>query len=374
MHNLHKTLIVVLFLLFFIGLAGAQKIRTVDGVKVISNGKKPSPQKGIPSKIRLEEDFAIGGGEDLDQSFSELTDFVVDDDGNIYAIDLKDVKIKIFDKSGNFIRQFGQKGQGPGEFDTLGRINLSPDNELVVEDSTSRRLAFFTKEGKFIKHISLAARLGVVNILMDTKGDLMAMELGLEEKQMYFEIKKYSKTFEPLFTLDKIEFPIPLPGTGTKINPMDMTAIYQFDRDGNIYYGTGADYEIKVIDSAGNHIRSIKREFDPVKVTEEEITKIMERIPDVGAVNIKDMFEFPKTFPPYQFFIIDVAGRLFVRTWEKGKNKDSVQVDVFDAQGRYISKFESKVETRLWKSGKMYGVVENEDGFRLIKRYSVVWE
>jgi hypothetical protein len=375
MRRIIQIILSLVLVLAFLGQIEAQKIKTVDGIKIITNGKKPEPLKGIPSKIRLEEDFAVGAGDDPDESFASVTSFVVDENGYIYALDFKDAKIKIFDNSGHFVSLFGEKGQGPGEFDTPAGIHLSPDGTLVIEDALARRLVFFSKKGKFIKNLSLADKLGVVNLLMDSKGDYLAREIGFEENQMFFEMKKYDRGFKPLFTLDKIKFPVPVPGSGNKMNLMDVMAIYQFDKDDNIFYGRNLDYEIKVLTPDGKHIRSIQKEFDPVKVTEEDIEKMLKAAQNVATVNVRDMFEFPKNFPPYQHFTVDDQGRLFVRTWEKAKNEDEDEyvVDVFDAEGRYIGKFETRADIRLWKDGKTYALFEDDEGFRVIKRYSVFW-
>ena len=352
----------------------AQKTRIVDGATIITNGKNPNPQKGVPSNVRWEEDFTIGTGDNPEQSFALVSAFVVDEEGIIYALDTQDTKVKIYDQSGNFLMLFGQKGQGPGEFDTPVSLHLSPEDELVVEDAIGRRLVFFTKEGKFIKNLSMAAQLGAVNTLMDGMGGFLAREMGFEGNLMFFEMKKYDKEFSPLFSIDKINFPLPLPGSGNKINVMDIMAVYQFDNDGNILYGRNLDYEIKILSPEGKHIRSIRKEYEPVKVTEEDITTMLKMIPNVGAGNIKDMLEFPKNFPPYQYFTLDELGRLFVKTWKKGKNENEFVFDVFDAEGRYIDRFETKLDIMLWKSEKMYAMEEDDEGYRVIKRFSVFWD
>jgi hypothetical protein len=143
---------------------------------------------------------------------------------------------------------------------------------------------------------------------------------------------------------------------------------------GNIYYGRNLDYEIKVFTPAGKHIKSIKKDYEPQKITEEDIQEMLDRIPNMGAVNVKEMFEFPKLFPPYQYFTIDEDNRIFVRTWEKGENDGEFFYDVFDSEGRYIAQFPSTMDIRLWKKGKAYSYEQNEDGFNIIKRYTVRWE
>src|SRR5512136_3014258 len=105
-----------LLLAYFMGSPiWAQKIKTVDGVTVVSNGKKPVAVKGQPAKISLVEELAVGGGGNPDESLSQVSTFVVDGEGGIFALDFKEQKIKVFDRSGKFLRQIGKPGQGPGE-------------------------------------------------------------------------------------------------------------------------------------------------------------------------------------------------------------------------------------------------------------------
>jgi hypothetical protein len=354
-----------------------QEKKTVGEVQIIQNGKKPNPPKGIPSKVIFEPECIAGASEDTEKSFSQVTSLVVDNDGTIFALDFKEQKIKVFDNEGQFIRSFGEKGQGPGELQMASGIHLSPAQELVVEDGLSKKLVYFNKEGKYIRDISFADKLTMVGLLMDQRGDYLGRELKLEGQKMFFEIIKFDPELKPLFSLDKIEFPIPLPGSGNKINLMDVLSIYQFDGSGNIYYGRNQDYEIKVYSPEGKHLKSIRKEYDEQKVTEKDVEEILDRmgsVPSMGGIDVKDMFQFPETFPPFQSFTLDEDGRVIVRTFQKGKAKDEFIHDVFDPQGRYIVSFPSKMNISTWDKGKVYSIEENEEGFLSIHIYKVRWE
>lgn len=374
MKSLLRLTLCLLLIISFVSYTEGQKVKTVHNVKIIKNSKKPQPPPDVPSKISIELECVIGESDDPDKSFAEVSNFVVDDEGIIYALDFKDQKIKVFDEAGKFVRSFGKKGQGPGELDMPAAIHLTPDNELIVEDATQRKLVYFTLEGTFIKQISFADRMALVNLLMGPQGNFMGRELKLEGQKMFFVIKKLDPELKSLFSLDQIEFNFPVPGSGSKINLMDMLSLYQFDSSGNIYYSRNIDYEIKVYAPDGKHVKSIQKEYEPQKITEEDIEEILDKIPNVGGFNVKEMFTFPKTFPPIQFFTLDEDGRIFVRTWEKGKEKGEYVFDVFDPEGRYISRFSSNMDVRLWKKGKVYSYEENEEGFNIIKRYKVRWE
>ncbi|MEE8604169.1 MAG: 6-bladed beta-propeller [Candidatus Aminicenantaceae bacterium] len=352
-----------------------QKIKTVDDVKIIQNKKRPNPPKGTPSKIKLELETVIGESEAPDKAFSQLSSFVVDDDGIVYALDFKEQKIKVFDDAGQFVRAFGEKGQGPGELQMPAGIFLSPDNRLAVNDAQARKIAYFTKQGKYIEHKSYATRLQLTTLMMDSQGNFMGRELKLEGQEMFFEIVKLDADMKSLFSLDKLEFPNPL--SGKKINLMDAISIFQFDSVGTIYYGRNRDYEINMYTPEGKHVKSVRKEYQPQKITEEDKEEILSRldsVPNTGPINLREMFEFPKMFPPFQTFSVDESNRIIVRTWEKGKEKDEFVHDIFDPEGRFIAQFTSKINVSVWKNGKAYAIDENEEGFNIIKKYLVRWE
>ena len=370
-------LYILLGIILAFGLAEGQKIKTVDGVTVISNGKKPYPVKGQPSKIVLTEELTVGSGDNPDESFSQVGTLVVDNKGSIFALDFKDQKVKVFDRTGKFLRSIGKPGQGPGELGMATGIQLGADNTLIIEDATNRRLAQFKPTGEFIKNISTADKLGLVNIVFDGQGNALGREMGLAENntEMFFEIKKFNPELKALFTLDKIAFPVPIPGSGVKMNVLDLISVYQFGPGGEIYYGRNANYEIKIYNPEGKLVRAIQKEYDPVKVTQKDIDEMLERIPNTaGAANIKDMFSFPDKFPPFQNFILDDQGRMFVRTYTKGKEKGEYAVDVFDPEGRFIVQFITKADLRLIRAGQAYGIEESEDGYQVVKRYTISME
>jgi hypothetical protein len=364
-------------MLSLFSVAGAQTVKTIDGVKIIQNKKKPNPPKGIPTKMTLELKSVIGESEDPDKAFSQLSSFVVDDGGTIYALDFKEQKIKIFEGSGEYLCAFGEKGQGPGELQMPAGIFLAPDNRLAVNDAQARKIVYFTKQGKYIEHKSYATKFQLTTLQMDSLGNFVGRELKLEGQEMFFEIVKLDPEMNTVFSLDKIAFPIPLPGSGTKINMMDMISIYQVDPNGNIYYGRNKNFEINVYTPDGQQVKSIRKDFQPQKITEKDKEEILSRLDSfqvAAPVNLRDMFEFPNLFPPFQLFTLDEAGRIIVRTWEKGKEEDSFVHNVFDSEGRFIAQFTSKITVSLWKDGMAYAIDENDEGFNVIKKYAVRWD
>lgn len=348
----------------------AQQIKTEGDVTVVVNPKEANPPKGTLTKLVLSEDYLIGDSLDEEEMIAEVSFIAVDDADNLFVLDYKSHNIKVFDSDGNYVRTIGKQGQGPGELNTPGGLQILPDGTLLVEDTLNRRLSYFKPDGTFIKNVSIADRTSLITLVVSESGSYLGRELIIEDNKLFWEVRKFDKDLKPQFTIDRIEFPNPVTDN---INVFEQVFFFTFDRDGNILYGNPKEYTIKVFSPDGKLIRKIEKNYDPRKLTEEEKEEILERIPTVG-INIKDRLIFPKNYPAYEMFTIDEEGRLIVRTNNRGKKKDENIVDVFDPEGRLITRFPMKASPRIWKNKKLYAIEENEDGINVIKRFSYHWE
>lgn len=366
-----KLLWAILIFLISISLAGADKIevKTINGVQVVFNPKNPAPPKGTPAKLTLKEEFSLGEGKKEEEIFSEISSIAVDDEGNIYLLDGKENKILVFDKKGKYLRSFGKKGQGPGEMSMPAGIHLTPDKELMVDDSLNRKLIFFSLDGKFLRNISTATFFSLAGVELDSQGNMIAQVFIFVNNKINREIKKFDKELNPLFTISTYDLSNILAG---KINPFSMFIIYRVGKDDTILIGNLDQYEIKVLNSEGKVIKRILKEYEPVKVTEEHKKEMLERIP--SGFPYRDRLELPKALPPYRNFFLDEQGRIFVETFEKGKTKGEHLHDIFDAAGNYIARLALKGEEHFIKGEKLYSIEETEDGFQVLKCYSVRWE
>ena len=75
---------------------------------------------------------------------------VVDGDGLIYLSFMSQHRIVAFTGDGKLVREWGQKGTGPGEFDQPGGMVFGPDGSLYICDQCNHRIQRFTREGKFL--------------------------------------------------------------------------------------------------------------------------------------------------------------------------------------------------------------------------------
>ena len=100
----------------------------------------------------LKEDFT----NDEENYFWNISDMCCDDENNLYVADAGWNKIFKFDSKGDFLLSYGNKGEGPGEFrsGTIGgglRICSGNDGNIYVADFGNMRLSIFNRKGEFLK-------------------------------------------------------------------------------------------------------------------------------------------------------------------------------------------------------------------------------
>ena len=133
----------------------AQKIETVDGVRVVHNVK--GGLWGHSPRLALELVRKIGDVDTEDEhvAFNFPNDVAVDPAGNIYVLDTGNTRIQKFGSDGRYLATIGRKGQGPGEFILPDNIDFDRDGNLVVGDSAQSRLHVIIGGGKDSKAVIL---------------------------------------------------------------------------------------------------------------------------------------------------------------------------------------------------------------------------
>jgi peptidylamidoglycolate lyase len=85
--------------------------------------------------------------------FNEPTDIQIRPDGTFYVSDgYVNSRVAVFDKNGVWIREWGKKGSGPGEFSNPHGITFVPGStDVLVADRENSRLQLFDQAGRFKK-------------------------------------------------------------------------------------------------------------------------------------------------------------------------------------------------------------------------------
>jgi hypothetical protein len=353
----------------------AQKadIKTVNGVRIVRNPKTPvAGPGGAPAAVSLVEDLVIGNDTTReDHWFGFLNSLDVDASGNIYTVDPKNIRIRIFAPDGSLVKAFGREGQGPGEFSGPGGIIAAVDGTFAVSDVLNGRISYFTREGAHVKD-TLYGTYRIVGLVIDGRSNLYAVHVNspIGDKQTW-ELIKFDPDLKPLLTIHSISIPFKL----RVVNLIPDRLFFALAGDDRLAWMVSNDYAVQVVDSSGKAVMKIIKDRDPQKFTEKDRDKLIKaRFPNGAPPQFE--IQTPEYFPAASGFMTDDKGRIYVRTYDTD-GRGGVAMDVFDADGLYVARFfvPEGEDDVIIRNDKLYSIVNDPaSGNPIVKRYALKWK
>ena len=184
-----------------------------------------------------------------DSLIGNIRELQIDSEKNIWILDSKNYCVKKFNRNGKFCFEFGQKGQGPGEF--VKPFGFFVDKEVIyISDPMARKLNYFDKKGKFKYFVKI--RDGR-SIRSRKKGDLIVAASWQEESGGGYCLHIHNKNGD----IEKSFLPI---SEIAKKNKLVCDGVF-FDLDsvGNIYGIQEMDYKIFKYSTKGKLITSFSK-------------------------------------------------------------------------------------------------------------------
>jgi streptogramin lyase len=88
--------------------------------------------------------------------FRQPTDVAWDSEDNIYITDgYINSRVAKYDKNGDWVKSWGTRGTGPGQFNLPHAIVIDRNNNIYVGDRSNRRIQVFDTEGKFLRMFTI---------------------------------------------------------------------------------------------------------------------------------------------------------------------------------------------------------------------------
>jgi sugar lactone lactonase YvrE len=125
----------------------------------------------------------VAGNNESTDTFNGVSDVAVAGNGDIFAADGEGGNSRVvkFSKEGRFIKSWGTKGSGNGEFNTPHSIAIDSKGRVWVCDRGNKRLQVFDQDGKYLDQMS---QFGTPVSVFITKDDVMYVADPAPENQI----------------------------------------------------------------------------------------------------------------------------------------------------------------------------------------------
>jgi len=364
-----------------------------NGVEVVINHLEPYKIKGEPNTLHLEEEFKIDLQSDdiAEIGLTTISDFVVDSKGNLYFLNMRSSEDVIFqfDRNGSFVDSYVRKGQGPGEIQFSYYLRINIQDEIIIADPMSRKLLILSKDGDVIRETRLGSNINGVFPLENGNYLIQKYLRGTNENIRQFHLILCTPELQEIKVLKKIENPVARPSSsrikgiysGFAIHP---NFVWCVSKENIFVEERERGYEISVYDLEGNLQRKVRKEYTSINISEEHKKKFLKEIESVAGEELRKKVYFPKYWPPFRYFFTDDNGRLFVMTYEKGKNLNEYEYDIFNSNGVFVGRIslgniqeiplgELELGVKA-KSNCLYCLREKESGYKKLVVYKMRWE
>ena len=207
--------------------SSAQKIEIRDGIRFVHNqgegswGKSPG---ATLQKIRTLGDIDAA---DETVAFYMPFDIALDAEGNLFVLDTGNHRIQKFSPSGDYLTTIGRKGQGPGEFNYPGSLDIDENGVLVVASSFIHKIQFLNISGKETRSLTLTESFSEYVRILNSDHLIVAAQRSF----MSLDDDENKKGLAPLMQV--------------------------LDFEGNTirYFGEPRDYKHEMVNTTGNQVR-----------------------------------------------------------------------------------------------------------------------
>lgn len=395
-----KIVLAILIILCFIVAESCKKQKTKwegsveieSGVTFVKNPKEPIYGEIV---LDLEEDLSIGRDDSDNYLFHRVRDIAVNSQRNIYVLDSGNFRIQKFDTNGQYLQTIGNKGQGPGEFESPSRIFLDSRDYIYVADGGGRRgnssmIKVFNNQGEYVRNINLESPISDFHV--DSEGNIFANVAQRVEggnKMAFMIMDSEGKIIEIIAEFLDV-------GEVTK-KSSEMTASFRVRHhytprllislvnDQTFSYAYSPDYQIFIVDNKGKLLLKIQKKEDSCSISQSEKKYIIKQLEESIFRSgrkwpegvLEEACQFPSKRPFYWRITVDNLQRLFLCKIKSVLDKSRTrEFDIFNKEGYFLYRAEIPVLPEIIHNGFLYNIKEDEEtGGVFIRRFRIKnWE
>lgn len=323
----------------------AYRTELIDGIRHVSNTDQPLLGK---TSFEVTEILRIDPAE-IDQKSPPLFQTAVKDDlGNLYLTDNQNVRVYKFDSGGKAVAQFLSKGQGPGEFPRFGDLQIV-DHHIWIIGNWPMKIAKFTLDGQYINEwmfpsfrnfylrtqVIAEDRFLTVSSRGGTEGQDRVRISALINANEEFLSQYYEDKNAGIFRIRTEQQEGPAIASTSPLIAADIHHAY--DRDsGTIFVCNNGEYEISAKNFDGTTRMVIHNAYEKIGLDEAAKDNILQLIAPQIPPEAKQLAkeQLPPALNAIWGMTVLPNGYLAVK---RITGLESVEIDLFDREGRLIS-------------------------------------
>ncbi len=292
-------------------------------------------------------------------------------DGSVFMSHRSKYEIWKFDKNGNFLKKFGSKGSGAGQFPIKPEVYGILENKYVFTSDNQGRLMFFDLEGNFVKKLQLAYMPLQIVPLKNLKVAVVAYTNGKTIVAIKdFNTGKDKFILSEKYPQDEGKIVINLPKGGILSFTLPFlhssSSSYRIaaNKNGNLIVASPETGMVAEYSTEGIKLGEFNLNIKPLLITETDInnyyenalknkTKFEEQLKknknyteaDIQNVmtqynnqinKFKDKELYPEHMPYFSSMVIDSEGNIIVFEYTKEEISNSFKAYTFDNSGKYV--------------------------------------
>ncbi len=354
--------------LSFVPIANAEwagQTTIVEGITTVSNPE--TPLFGEDRQV-MEEAWRRGGEDDEEVFFGTISEFLHDDEGNIFLLDGQLNEIMVFDPQGDLLRTMGRQGEGPGEFQNAADMFWSPNGEIGVVQAWPGKVVMLTADGNPGTTFDLPFREGggFQSVTRGVGGTDRLILAGTawareDEKQMQFTyLKSYDLGGNELATFQESKREVNFGNYEFKEEQyVDFQRRWAVAPDGRVAAALDFDrYRLHVWNADGTLDRVIERpEYKAVKRNSEEIENYQRIYEAFTRWNRGSTFKVNKFHQAVEQIFFREDGSLWVQSganrWRAAAD-EFTSFDVYDSEGRFLKKVTLEADADSTEDGLFF--------------------
>jgi hypothetical protein len=298
--------------------------------------------------------------------------------GRIYIVDGKRTAICVYDSTGKFIRTFGRKGKGPGEYQSPPSILWDAGGRLALFDGRGMRVSIVDTAGTYVRQYpsdwwNAVRRYGV----RDSAGRLVVVTVPASLLTKKYWVHLYDSTYRKVDSLmipftDREMFATT--GTGQLPIPFAASPVWRATDRYGVWFARTTEYRFHKLAWSGDTAHIVEWTGpERVPVTSADIDRYLEGntyATKNGAV--VDRSRIPKVKHAFDDFTLDDRGYLWVAPIV-AIDQDKVW-DIFDPTGRYLGRVHSPIALRggsfsqppLIRGNRLLVMARDDDGSSVV--------